>query len=60
MKKLLILINCFLLLNAKAQTSVSNNLYPKTITVTGTAEMEIVPDEIYVNVELREVKERRT
>ena len=30
------------------------NPYPKTITVTGTAEMEVVPDEIYVNVDLKE------
>lgn len=37
---------------AKAQTVV--NPYPKTITVTGSAEMEIVPDEIYVNVDLKE------
>lgn len=37
---------------AKAQTVA--NPYPKTITVTGSAEMEIVPDEIYVNVDLKE------
>ena len=30
------------------------NPFPKTITVTGTAEKEVVPDEIYVNVLLRE------
>lgn len=30
------------------------NPFPKTITVTGTAEREVVPDEIYVNVLLRE------
>ena len=28
------------------------NPFPKTITVSGSAEMEIVPDEIYVLVEL--------
>jgi len=37
---------------AKAQTVV--NPYPKTITVTGNAEMEIVPDEIYVSIDLKE------
>jgi len=37
---------------AKAQTVV--NPYPKTITVTGSAEMEIVPDEIYVSIDLKE------
>ena len=30
------------------------NPYPKTITVTGSAEMEIIPDEIYVQVDLKE------
>ena len=30
------------------------NPFPKTITVSGSAEMEIVPDEIYVSVELKE------
>jgi hypothetical protein len=28
--------------------------FPRTITVTGTAEMEIIPDEIYVQVDLKE------
>jgi uncharacterized protein len=32
--------------------------YPKTITVTGSAEMEVIPDEIYVQVDLREYKKR--
>jgi uncharacterized protein len=32
--------------------------YPKTISVTGSAEMEIIPDEIYVQVDLREYKKR--
>ena len=30
------------------------NPYPRTITVTGSAEMEIIPDEIYVQVDLKE------
>ena len=30
------------------------NPFPKTISVTGVAEMDIVPDEIYVNVDLKE------
>lgn len=34
------------------------NPYPKTITVTGTAEMELVPDEIYVNVDLKEYEKK--
>jgi uncharacterized protein YggE len=43
---------------AKAQTPPTCNPYPKTITVTGSAEMEIVPDEIYVQVDLREYKKK--
>jgi uncharacterized protein YggE len=35
-----------------------NNPYPKTITVSGSAEMEIIPDEIYVNVELKEYQKK--
>lgn len=34
------------------------NPFPKTITVTGVAEMEIVPDEIYVNVDLKEYEKK--
>lgn len=32
--------------------------YPKTISVNGSAEMEIIPDEIYVQVNLREYKKK--
>jgi uncharacterized protein YggE len=32
--------------------------YPKTISVTGSAEMEVIPDEIYVQVDLREYKKK--
>jgi uncharacterized protein YggE len=34
------------------------NPYPKTINVTGSAEMEVVPDEIYVQVELKEYEKK--
>lgn len=34
------------------------NPYPKTITVTGSAEMEIIPDEIYVQVDLKEFEKK--
>ncbi|MFT3844698.1 MAG: SIMPL domain-containing protein [Lacibacter sp.] len=37
---------------------VQNNPFPKTITVTGSSEMEIIPDEIFVQVDLREYKKR--
>lgn len=42
-----------------AQTiQLANNPYPKTITVSGSAEMEIIPDEIFVNVTLREYQKK--
>jgi hypothetical protein len=34
------------------------NPYPRTITVAGSAELEIIPDEIYVQVHLREYEKR--
>lgn len=39
---------------ASAQVNTAVNPYPKTINVTGSAEMEIAPDEIFVQVDLRE------
>lgn len=42
----------------KAQNQPVCNPYPKTITVTGSAEMEIVPDEIYVQVDLKEYRKK--
>jgi uncharacterized protein len=62
MKKLIIIVNIFLLattVNAQqAQPTFTNNPFPKTITVSGSAEMEIAPDEIYVNITLREYQKR--
>lgn len=37
-----------------------NNPYPKTISVSGSADMEIVPDEIYAVVTLKEYEKRGT
>jgi hypothetical protein len=58
MKKILsvtvLLITCFLL---KAQNPILNP-YPKTISVTGSAEMEVIPDEIYVQVDLKEYRKK--
>jgi uncharacterized protein YggE len=53
MKRLLLVSIAFVSLHAFAQTSLVNP-YPRTITVTGSAEKEIVPDEIYVQVDLKE------
>lgn len=36
------------------------NPFPKTITVSGSAEMEIVPDEIFVQIELKEYEKKGT
>lgn len=45
-----------LLLSANAQ--VVPNPYPKTINVTGSAEIEVVPDEIYIQVDLKEYEKK--
>ena len=62
MKKLIIIANIVFvvnLLNAQpAQPIFANNPFPKTITVSGSAEMEIIPDQIYVNVELKEYQKK--
>ncbi len=44
-------ITCFSLLFTKAQ---DNSIKQRTINITGSAQTEIVPDEIYVQVDLRE------
>jgi len=61
MKKLIssvIIICLFQAAIAQTQPIFTNNPYPKTISVSGSAEMEIVPDEIYVNVMLTEYQKR--
>jgi uncharacterized protein YggE len=62
MKKLIIIANIFLFtttVNAQqVQPIFTNNPFPKTITVSGSAEMDIIPDEIYVNVELKEYQKK--
>ena len=62
MKKL-ITIGCIILtvniISAQqVQPVFTNNPFPKTITVSGSAEMEIIPDEIYVNIELKEYQKK--
>ncbi|NOT90350.1 SIMPL domain-containing protein [Ferruginibacter sp.] len=59
MKKIITLLTALLLTNLLiAQSQPICDRFPKTISVTGSAEMEIVPDEIYVQVDLREYKKR--
>jgi len=58
MRKLILLtVLCPVFMLAKGQQP-SVNPFPKTISVSGSAEMEIIPDEIYVNVVLREYQKR--
>jgi uncharacterized protein YggE len=58
MRKIILLAAlCPAFLMAKSQQPASNP-FPKTISVSGSAEMEIIPDEIYVNVLLREYQKR--
>jgi hypothetical protein len=56
MNKLLTLT--LLLFSFAAMAQVPANPYPKTITVNGSAELEIVPDEIYVQVDLKEYEKK--
>lgn len=55
-KYLVALIAMLLSLHLHAQNE--RNPFPKTITVAGSAEMEVVPDEIYVQVILREYEKK--
>lgn len=43
-----------LLFSVQGFAQTEKNPYPKTITVNGSAELEIIPDEIYVQVDLKE------
>ena len=46
------------LLSATGFAQTEKNPFPRTITVTGSSEMEIVPDEIYVQVDLKEYEKK--
>ena len=59
MKKLVISFSAMLLANLLiAQSQPTCDPFPKTISVTGSAAMEVIPDEIYVQVDLREYKKK--
>jgi uncharacterized protein YggE len=55
-KHLLTLTFLAFLIPAFSQTD--KNPYPRTITVNGSAEMEVIPDEIYVVVDLKEYEKK--
>jgi len=59
-KSTLLLATTALIFSVHAQTNTQPGCYPfpKTIAVTGSASMEVIPDEIYVQVDLREYKKR--
>ena len=59
-KYILLLLLIFLNSVVFAQTATDYFPYPKSITVEGAAEMEIVPDEIYTTVELTEYEKKGT
>jgi len=44
--------------HAQSNTQPGCYPFPKTISVTGSAEMDVIPDEIYVQVDLREYKKK--
>src|SRR5215213_4572445 len=57
MKQLLFLMLALGLLQ-QANSQNTANPFPRTINVNGSAEMEIVPDEIYVHVHLKEYEKK--
>jgi uncharacterized protein len=58
MKKLFLLITVLAATIITWSQTSDRNPFPKTITVAGSAEMEIIPDEIYVNIELTEYQKK--
>ena len=56
MKKFIFILASICCVHLNAQQVV--NPFPKTITVNGSAEMEVIPDEIYVQVDLREYEKK--
>jgi len=54
---LLVLLLAITILHAQQPLAV-NNPFPKTISVSGSAEMQIIPDQIFVNIELKEYQKK--
>ena len=60
MKKSFLLITIlFIAIVSEAQMP-ERNPFPKTITVSGSAEMDVIPDEIFVQIELTEYQKKNT
>lgn len=58
MKKMLIFFLAFYSFQFSCAQAGNQDPYPKKITVTGSAEFELVPDEIYVNIKLQEYQKK--
>ena len=60
MKQIIIIANIIFISGViyAQQPIFTSNPFPKTITVSGSAEMEIIPDEIYFNIELKEYQKK--
>lgn len=60
MKKVSLLLSIVMLSNLLIAQNTQPGCFPfpKTISVTGSAEMDVIPDEIYVQVDLREYKKK--
>ncbi|HYJ37842.1 MAG TPA: SIMPL domain-containing protein [Chitinophagaceae bacterium] len=56
MKIIFIVLACLACIQSKSQQLM--NPFPKTINVNGSAEMEVIPDEIYVQVDLKEYQKK--
>ena len=58
MNKLIALLVLSFVYTAGHTQETGKSTFPKTITVTGSAEMEVIPDEVYVSVTLKEYQKR--
>lgn len=58
MKKLILFTAFLVAVTTSRSQTPSPNPFPKTISVSGSAEMEVIPDEIYVNITLREYQKK--
>lgn len=58
MRRLFLLIVCGALYLQGFSQGTNNNPFPKTITVSGSAEMDVIPDQIFVNILLREYQKK--
>lgn len=58
MKKIILISGLCMLFSTAYNQQPAGNPFPKTISVSGSAEMKIIPDQIFVNVVLREYQKK--